>query len=586
MINKISRIVLSIVLASLALLVVVTFVAQAAQSQVGVQAALDTAFTYQGELKKDGQPITDTCSMAFRLYEQETGGNQVGSAITSTVSVTVSLFTVNLDFGSDAFAGDARWLGIEIKCTGDGSYVALGRRELTAAPYALHARSAGALQGQPITTTAPITAGQVLAWDGSAWGPAIASGANLLAASGDLTGTYPVLTVTGLYGQPITTTAPATNEVLKWDGSSWSPAPNGHNYQNVIVVAKSGGDYTSIQTAINSISDASANNPYLVWIAPGVYTETVTMKPYVHLQGAGQEATIVTSAASSSMPPTQATLVLTRYVSLRDLTVGNSGTGERNVALLTSPGTTQTLVADVTARAQGSGTHYFALFLLRGGASVKLRGGFFIARGGGGQCFTIYTETLSELDAEGITVLAENCDLDNHGLRTQGSVTLRGGSFTGRGGATTLGIYSDNFSTMEAESVTALGENGSNYSIGLLNGPNAVTTLRGGSFIGREGITASGIDNGGDLAPMLKVEHITALGENGSSNYGIRNTNSGNSATAWVTQSILEGTTNSIIHSGGVITVSNSRLVGGATSGTVTCVGVSRGATFNISTCP
>jgi len=69
----------------------------------------------------------------------------------------------------------------------------------------------------------------------------------------------------------------------------------GTHYQNVVVVAQSGGDYTSVQSAIDSIGDAAADNAYLVWVAPGVYSETVTMKPYVHLQGAGQEATIITS---------------------------------------------------------------------------------------------------------------------------------------------------------------------------------------------------------------------------------------------------------------------------------------------------
>ena len=34
--------------------------------------------------------------------------------------------------------------------------------------------------------------------------------------------------------------------------------------KNVVVVAKSGGDYSSVQTAINNIIDASASNAYLV----------------------------------------------------------------------------------------------------------------------------------------------------------------------------------------------------------------------------------------------------------------------------------------------------------------------------------
>src|SRR5438270_13821129 len=52
-------------------------------------------------------------------------------------------------------------------------------------------------------------------------------------------------------------------------------------YRNVVVVATSGGDFDSVQKALNSITDNSATNPYLVWVAPGIYTEAVTMKQYV-----------------------------------------------------------------------------------------------------------------------------------------------------------------------------------------------------------------------------------------------------------------------------------------------------------------
>ncbi len=133
--------------------------------------ALGTAFTYQGQLQANGEPITDDCGMAFRLYDASSGGNQVGSPITTTVSVNAGLFTASLDFGGDAFDGDARWLGIRVKCGGDTAYADLGRQALTAAPYALYARSTGALQGRPVTAASPAL-NQVLKWDGSAWTPA------------------------------------------------------------------------------------------------------------------------------------------------------------------------------------------------------------------------------------------------------------------------------------------------------------------------------------------------------------------------------------------------------------------------------
>ena len=40
---------------------------------------------------------------------------------------------------------------------------------------------------------------------------------------------------------------------------------------NIITVAKNNGDFTNPIDAMNSISDASETNPYLIVIAPGVY---------------------------------------------------------------------------------------------------------------------------------------------------------------------------------------------------------------------------------------------------------------------------------------------------------------------------
>ena len=65
-------------------------------------------------------------------------------------------------------------------------------------------------------------------------------------------------------------------------------------YNHVIVVAPSGGNFTSPVAALNSITDASETNPYLVKIMPGVYDiggGTVQMKPYVSIEGSGAGAT-------------------------------------------------------------------------------------------------------------------------------------------------------------------------------------------------------------------------------------------------------------------------------------------------------
>jgi hypothetical protein len=76
---------------------------------------------------------------------------------------------------------------------------------------------------------------------------------------------------------------------------------------------------STIQSVINSITDASAAKPYLVRIPPGVYTEQITMKDYVSLKGAGMYATKITYAGT--------TLFHADQVNISDLTLEGTGSG-------------------------------------------------------------------------------------------------------------------------------------------------------------------------------------------------------------------------------------------------------------------
>ncbi len=112
----------------------------------GLQTALGTAFTYQGQLRSGGEPVTDICDFQFSLWDADSSGTQIGMTQTwMYVQVSNGYFTIpNLDFGGTAFQGDARWLQIAVRCpAGSGSYTTFfPRQALTAAPYALYSRTA------------------------------------------------------------------------------------------------------------------------------------------------------------------------------------------------------------------------------------------------------------------------------------------------------------------------------------------------------------------------------------------------------------------------------------------------------------
>ncbi len=115
------------------------------------QAALGTSFTYQGHLARAGIPVTATCTMAFRLYDQALAGTQVAGPVDRSVTVGSGLFTTSLDFGPGVFAGQERWLEMDVLCPGDGVATTLPRVNLAAAPQALYAQTApwSGLSGVP-----------------------------------------------------------------------------------------------------------------------------------------------------------------------------------------------------------------------------------------------------------------------------------------------------------------------------------------------------------------------------------------------------------------------------------------------------
>lgn len=119
-----------------------------------VRAGVDSGeFSYQGQLKQNGVPVTDVCDMAFSLWRDEVSElpeDQVGPTLlfdgvadnAPPVDLLNGLFNVVLDFGPTAFTDDPRWLQTSVRCpAGSGGFSTLQPRELvTGTPYAIHTR--------------------------------------------------------------------------------------------------------------------------------------------------------------------------------------------------------------------------------------------------------------------------------------------------------------------------------------------------------------------------------------------------------------------------------------------------------------
>ena len=120
------------------------------------------AFNFQGELASGGTPAAGLHDMRFRLFDAASGGAQVGSVLCAdNVQVAAGRFVTTLDFGANAFAGQRRYLEIDVRsdsglnCANNAGFTTLGPRiEVGATPYATFAPTAGAAQTAASATNA------------------------------------------------------------------------------------------------------------------------------------------------------------------------------------------------------------------------------------------------------------------------------------------------------------------------------------------------------------------------------------------------------------------------------------------------
>ena len=86
------------------LLMLVVMSASAAHGQT-------TAFTYQGQLSDAGALANGSYDLRFALFDSTAGGAQIGANQTvPAVPVGAGVFTVQLDFGVNAFPGANRFV--------------------------------------------------------------------------------------------------------------------------------------------------------------------------------------------------------------------------------------------------------------------------------------------------------------------------------------------------------------------------------------------------------------------------------------------------------------------------------------------
>ncbi len=224
----------------------------------GLYGQTPQAMNYQA-VARDGSTVlaNQTLDVQFSIL---IGGVSIFQEVHSVTTNDYGLFTTVIGNGSlVSGAFDAiNWadgdfnLKVEID-TGTG-FTNMGTTKLVSVPYSLFADKADmAVEDlKNVSATLPAT-GQILKWNGTEWAPAPDDNAGVTysggigidisgtvinntgdtnasddinigdAAGGDLGSTFPNPTVDALQGRAVSSTAPTSGQVLKWNGSQWAP---------------------------------------------------------------------------------------------------------------------------------------------------------------------------------------------------------------------------------------------------------------------------------------------------------------------------------------------------------------------------
>jgi hypothetical protein len=305
---------------------------------------------------------------------------------------------------------------------------------------------------------------------------------------------------------------------------------SGPLYTGVLIVAKNAptyGDYSSITGALNAISTHNADNRWLIWVAPGTYTETVTMKTYVDIEGAGEGLTIIYSnggAATSS----GATVTGASNAELRFLTVKSTVSDSTAYAVgIYNSSASPRLTHVSVAASGGTSTDVYGIYDTSS-SSPALTDVTITASGGTGSGGTrgVYhasgtlTYTKGSITVTGASGKnAKGLDNAATATLTEVSISVEGGGLPqGMGNNYSYAVYNTS-ADLALRYVTLKTFGTINYAYGIYTSGAATFTDVGVTATGTSGQTAYGIYN--DAAAVLT--NVAVAVETGDTNYGVYN---------------------------------------------------------------
>ncbi|MDP3696338.1 MAG: hypothetical protein Q8R42_09505, partial [Desulfocapsaceae bacterium] len=249
--------------------------------------------------------------------------------------------------------------------------------------------------------------------------------------------------------------------------------------QNVVTVAKGNGKFTDPVAAVNSITDATATNPYLVLIAPGTYTlaTTLVMKPYVDISGSGENITKLSGAISSATPDTTSAVVKgANHTTLSNLSISNTGGNSCSIGIYTTGLDFSARLQQVLVTVSGGSGFTFGICNTDHSSPIMTDVNVIVQGGVDGFNFGVLNQDYSSPIMTRVNTVAQGGHW-NYGVNNSdhSSPIMTDVNTAAPGGGTTYknyGVYNVNFSSPQIRRSTLAG-----YDNGLVHYESATATI-------------------------------------------------------------------------------------------------------------
>lgn len=365
-------------------------------------------------------------------------------------------------------------------------------------------------------------------------------------------------------------------------------------YASLIMATAHVATFNSPVTAMKLVSSwcgtPAADNPCLIKILPGVYDlagGSLTMQPFVDIEGSGEITTIITSTVNSA---NAGVVNGSNNAEIRFLTVTNTGPGGSGFASAIANNSSSPKITHVTAASTCSGFGCAGVYNF--GSSPIMTNVTATATGGAetagvynsgsspimNQVTAVAIATGSSLDAYGVYNLSSSPTMDDvtataknghflYGVyNNASSPTMSNVTANATSGVTDYGVFNTNSSSPTMNNVTVTSAGGT-VIYGVAN-TDSSPTMKNVTVFATGGSGNTAVYNSGSSAPTLSNVSATARGALSSG----MSTVMSSTVTILVDRSTFDGTTSVSNGSSVTLKIGASKLVGAVSnSGTLTC---------------